>query len=300
MGIVIKATGVSEAGGDSSIDNAVQAAQRCLESAGVQGTDIDLLINVGVYRDDNIMEPSIAALIQQKLGLNPDPVRDNIHARTFSFDLMNGACGFLNAVEVAGAMLQAGVYRNVLVVGGDVHPSRRPLQGFPFSSLGGAALLGYVANEKSGFSSVKVHSHTENGQLGFRVQGAVADFGDSGRALGVFTGEPEYPLHFCQTLGNSARRFLMEYNITPDQVDVLVTSQIEAGFPAMLAQTLELPSTAKVMDLHDEIGDPHTSVPMICLDRLKKAGMLQPGTRILFALVGSGIATTCALYRVPV
>lgn len=299
MGVVIRATGVSDANDMSSIDNAVQAALRCLDGAGVDAGAVDLLINVGIYRDDNIMEPSIASLIQQRLEMNPDPVRDNLNARTFSFDLMNGACGFLNAVEVAAAMLQVGVYQNVLVVGGDVHPSRQALEGFPFSGVGGAALLGYAVDEATGFGPVRVQSRTQDSDIGYGCKGTLADFGESGRRHAVFEGQPGYQQHLCQHLIQAARRFMVEQQIASAEVDVLVTSQVEAGFPAQVAAGIELPASCRVIDIHSDLGDPHTAAPMICLHRLQQNGLLVPGQRVMFALVGSGFATSCALYRVP-
>lgn len=299
MGVIIKASGVSALSHDSSIDNAVQAAHNCLKNAGIEGSRVDLLINVGIYRDDNIMEPSIAALIQQRLALNPDPVKVDMQTRTFSFDLMNGACGFLSAVDVSRSLLQAGAYHHVLVVGGDVHPARRAVPGFPFASVGGAALLGYVADDAQGFGAVRVHSRTENAYFGYFGQGAVEDFGVSGRQYAPVTLQPQYSQHFCQRLSESVQTFLQRESLRPDQIDVLVTSQIETGFPAQLAANIGLPATTHVIDIHPEQGDPHTAAPMVCVNELIRRGVWQPGACILFALVGSGITTTCALYRVP-
>lgn len=299
MGVYVKATGVSSISCESSIDNAVQAARQCLENAGIKAEQVDLLINVGVHRDDNIMEPSIAALIQQRLGLNPDPVREDLNSRTFSFDLMNGACGFLSAVDVASAFLETGVYRNVLVVGGDVHPSRRVVPEFPFASMGGAALLGNVAGNGAGFGAVRAHSRTDNEFVGYSVQGALQDFGERGREYAKITVQPDYQAHFAQRLSESVRAFLQQESIVPSQIDVLVTSQVEAGFPARVAAHLALPVSTHVIDLYADCGDPHTAAPMVCLHELLQKGLLQPGQQVLFALVGSGIATTCAVYRVP-
>jgi 3-oxoacyl-[acyl-carrier-protein] synthase III len=299
MGVIIKASGVSVVSQDSSIENAVQAARNCLEKAGIDGSQVDLLINVGIYRDDNIMEPSIAALIQQRLELNPDPVKADMQARTFSFDLMNGACGFLSAVEVSRSLLQTGVYRNVLVVGGDVHPSRRAAPGFPFASVGGAVLLGNVADDTQGFGAVQAHSRTENEYFGYFGQGAMEDFGVSGRQFAPIVVQPQFALHFSQCLSESVQNFLRRESLRPDQIDVLVTSPIEAGFPAQLAANIGLPASTHVIDIHPELGDPHTAAPMVCVNELMQRGAWQPGARILFALVGSGITTTCALYRVP-
>lgn len=59
---------------------------------------IDLLVNVGVYRDNNLCEPSVCALIQHQLGMCLNPEQAATGSMVFSFDLMNGACGLINAL----------------------------------------------------------------------------------------------------------------------------------------------------------------------------------------------------------
>src|SRR5262245_32160042 len=123
MGTFIKATGVStDPSVGSSIAHAVLAAKACLAAAKVGPEQIDMLINVGVYRDKNMVEPSMAALIQKEIGIGPDVVKYPNHKPAFSFDLMNGACGLLSAVQAASAVIAAGV-EHVLIVSSDAHPS---------------------------------------------------------------------------------------------------------------------------------------------------------------------------------
>lgn len=299
MGVFIRSTGVSKACQQSSIANAVEAAQRCLDSAGIDMSAVDLLINIGVYRDDNIMEPSIAALIQQRLELNPDPVLSDFNTRTFSFDLMNGAAGFLNAVDVAGAMLDNGAYQNALIVSGDVHPSREWKGGFPFSSVGAAMLLGKTPHEHEGFGPVAVRTTTENGYFGYLAQGALADFGISGREHGVFSPQDDYKQAFLECLVRSVDQFLQQEAISRDEIDVVVTSQLGAGFPQQVARELGFNRHCVVADFFEQWGDTHTSAPALCLHELMAAGRIRPGQGVLVALVGSGISTTCCFYRVP-
>src|SRR5579864_7241559 len=75
------------------------AARACLARAGKQPGDVDMLINAGVYREDNMGEPALAALIQEDIGANPG--QPPVGGRgTFSFDLMNGTCGVISAIQL--------------------------------------------------------------------------------------------------------------------------------------------------------------------------------------------------------
>ena len=61
--------------------------------------DVDMLINAGIYREDNMGEPALAALIQEDIGANRGQPPIGGHG-TFSFDLMNGTCGVISAIQL--------------------------------------------------------------------------------------------------------------------------------------------------------------------------------------------------------
>jgi len=111
------------------------AARHCFALAGHEPGDIDMLINVGMYREDSLGEPALAALIQQDIGVRPGlrPAgqaapgqsgqrRQSGQAGTFSFDLLNGACGALTAIQIESGLLKSGVIRLGAVVSSDVQP----------------------------------------------------------------------------------------------------------------------------------------------------------------------------------
>ena len=90
---------------DSTATQAVAAATRAMESAGVGPTDIDLLVLATTTPDQSV--PATASVVQDMLGL-----------RCGAFDL-NAACsGFVYATTVANGMIATGVDR-VLVVGAE-------------------------------------------------------------------------------------------------------------------------------------------------------------------------------------
>ena len=126
MNTIIKAAAISkhnEAGG--SVNHAVRAAENCIKKAGIDIQDIDLLINTGIYKEENIAEPAMSALIQKKLGLSLDPGTDKTDKSTLSFDLFNGACGFLYAAQVADSFIRNHERKLVLIVSSEVHPSKK-------------------------------------------------------------------------------------------------------------------------------------------------------------------------------
>ena len=76
MGVIIKETAISNNGYiTSSIEHAVVASEACIKRAGIDRNDIDLIINIGLYREENISEPAMAPLIQKRLGINENIIK---------------------------------------------------------------------------------------------------------------------------------------------------------------------------------------------------------------------------------
>ena len=95
------------------------AARTCLQHAGWEPGDVDMLINAGIYREDNMGEPALAALFQEDIGANLGQPPIGGHG-TFSFDLLNGICGVITAIQIESGLLDSGVIRR-----GPNHPHAR-------------------------------------------------------------------------------------------------------------------------------------------------------------------------------
>jgi len=94
--------------GVGSSDLGAEAACRAMAAAGCQASDIDLII-VATSTPDMVF-PSTAALLQNKLGIAGCPV----------FDVQAVCSGFIYAMTVADAMIQTGTAKRALVIGAEV------------------------------------------------------------------------------------------------------------------------------------------------------------------------------------
>ena len=98
------------------------AARTCLAHAGREPGDVDMLINAGIYREDNMGEPALAALIQEDIGANLGQPPIGGHG-TFSFDQDVPATltweGHPAAVALGGTI--DGTYRACVAVDEDTH-----------------------------------------------------------------------------------------------------------------------------------------------------------------------------------
>lgn len=294
MGTEIVATSIVNKGIYSSIDFVCQAGTECVDKAGISIHEVDILINIGVYHDDNIMEPAMAPLIQKKLGLNPDPVMVKTGV-TFCFDLYNGACGFINALQVADSFLKTGQAKHVLIVSGDTHPSQQKHATFPFTPVGAAVLLRYDKNAKKGFSHFYLETRA-NEKQGLVSGGDLFNFGKTGRSLMDFTIDDDYVEELGQFISSTSTEYIQASKIDLNTIRFLISSQQKQGFSRFIHQAIGMNGTSRCVDLYDTFGDVHTSSLPLGYHQLREEGAINDNDRILFAAAGSGLTAAYALY----
>ena len=90
---------------ESFTDGAVAAGRAALAASGVAPGEVGLLINTSLSR--HWLEPSTAVFIHHALGLSP---------ACQNFDVTNACLGFMNGMEIAAAMVDAGLVAHALVV----------------------------------------------------------------------------------------------------------------------------------------------------------------------------------------
>ena len=89
-------------------DAAAAAGAKAIAAAGIRSDDIGLLIDTSVCRDR--LEPSSAVTVHNTLDLP---------SSCMSFDLSNACLGFVNALQVAGNMIDGGQIDYALIVDGE-------------------------------------------------------------------------------------------------------------------------------------------------------------------------------------
>lgn len=294
MGTAIRATAVStDETVRGSIAHASAAATACLEQAGVRPDQVDLLVNVGVYRDANMAEPAMSALIQKEVGINLDFVRDPSPKAGFSFDLMNGACGALNAVQVAGAFLETGSAEYVLVVSGDAHPSTdgtpHPAgSSFPYATLGAAMLL--ERSWERGFG--RLHTTTSTGSPGLEGYIDLTVMESAGRHQITVERDNDYAERLADLLATSVRDYAAADGLDLTRT-LLVTSQPTPDFAADIARR----TGAAAVTVAGVDGDPHSSALILGYHQAVAAGLIEQYDTVLFAAAGAGMSAVCLGYR---
>ncbi|GAA2179960.1 3-oxoacyl-ACP synthase III [Leucobacter tardus] len=111
-GMLRRVAGVLErrnwAEGETADDATIAAGRRALDEAGVDASQIGLLINTSVTRKH--LEPSVAVALHHGLGLPSSAI---------NFDVANACLGFINGMSLASGMIESGQIDYAIVVNGE-------------------------------------------------------------------------------------------------------------------------------------------------------------------------------------
>ncbi len=289
MGTVIDRLEITRGGWrgrHSALHLAVAAAKSCLSRANRDADDVDLLVNAGIYRDKNLGEPALAALIQEDIGANPEDPHGVAHG-TFSFDVANGTCGILTGLQIVDGFLRSHTINCALITASDADPGRGMSEHFPFSPTG-AALLCHWADDH-GLGPVSWVNEPDDGE-NFR---ATVGSEDARNVLRIRE-SPELDDRLAAAAAEAARSCLRDSALTLSDIDVVIAAPARHRYRAELARRLDL-SPERIIVAADERT--HTASLAAALERA--LNQLPIDSRVLLVTAGAGITAGAALYREP-
>ncbi|MBJ8341276.1 3-oxoacyl-ACP synthase [Antrihabitans sp. YC3-6] len=289
MGTVIDNISVSHGGWrtkHSALHLAVEAAKECLSSASCDPNDLDLVVNAGLYRDRNLGEPALAALIQEDIGANPEDPHAGGHG-TFSFDVANGSCGALTAAQVIDGFLRTGTVTRGLVVTSDADPGHGMSKDFPFSPTG-AALLCSWRDSNYGFGDF--HWVTIDDEKAFRATVGL----EHRQNVLRFEISEDCADGYGAAAARAAEKCLAAEELDIDGLDLIVAAPGDRKFCIVLASELGI-SPQRITAATD--ANAHTSAILLAMK--DAVSQLRPGGTALLLAAGAGIEAAAVVYRMP-
>jgi 3-oxoacyl-[acyl-carrier-protein] synthase-3 len=261
------------------------AIRKAVARAGLTTSDIGLLVNAGLYRERNLGEPALAAMIQADIGANPEDPHDGGHG-TFSFDVANGACGPLTALHVADGFLRAGTIQHALVVASDAKPGTGLAPRFPFAASGAAAVCRWD-DGAGGLSGFRWETAPDGGRFRARVRF------ERRRNLLRIEEDPGFGEQAAAWAGKAAARLLADHGIGPDDIDLVVPSPLTATFLEALPAHLGVADSRLVAVPQAERI--HTAALLVALAAAQEQGRLDEAHRVLLVSAGAGMVAGAAL-----
>jgi 3-oxoacyl-[acyl-carrier-protein] synthase III len=263
-------------------DIALPAARAALADAGLDGSDVDLLICATVTPD--MMFPTTSALMADELGAG----------EAGAYDLLAGCTGFMYAIAQAYGMLASGIARRALVVGGDVLSSildwtdRSTL--VLFGDGAGAVVMEPVAH--GGFLGFELGADGGGGEHLQLPGSGSRKFADPGSLLKM-NGREVYKFA-TRVLVSSAEAVLAECGRTIDEVDVYVPHQANKRIIDYAVGKLGVPHERTVVNV-DRYGNTSSgSIPLALADA-RADGRLHDGALVLMTGMGAGLTWGSAL-----
>jgi 3-oxoacyl-[acyl-carrier-protein] synthase III len=263
---------------DESLTQVAAAASRtALERAGVAPAELDLVV-VGTLTADERM-PNAAAMLAQELGA---PRAGTIE--------VNAACnGFLTALSVGAAQVEAGRAQRVLVVGADFisrvtdHHSKQTAM--LFADGAGAVVLGATLAGAGRIGPVLLRHDASSPEHLLLTRAAGATIEMDGHA--TFKHAVNRIVEVTQETADAA-------GITLAGVDLFVYHQANSRILKAVAERLEL-DAARVIDCIESTGNMSAASVPYALATAEAEGRLHDGARVLMAAFGGGFTWGGAL-----
>ena len=144
--------------GDPTTTMGVKAAKIAIERAGIDKDDIDFIVFATLSPDYYFPGPGV--LVQRDLGIKT----------VGALDVRNQCSGFVYAISVADQYIKTGMYKNVLVIGSELHShgldmtTRGRGVSVIFGDGAGAAVLSREEDNSKGILSTHLHSEGQHAE----------------------------------------------------------------------------------------------------------------------------------------
>lgn len=258
-----------------SSDLAVEAARRALAAADVSPAQIDLII-VATSTPDMVF-PSAACLVQQKLGISGCP----------AFDVQAVCSGFVYALTVADSMIRTGTARKALVIGAEVFSRILDFKDRTTCVLfgDGAGAVVLEASEVPGILASDLHADGRHVDI-LCVPGNVSGGQVLGDPLLKMDGQAVFKLA-VGVLEEAARTVLAKAGRTEADIDWLIPHQANIRIMQSTTRKLKLPMERLVVTVDEHGNTSAASIPL-ALDTAVREGKVKPGDTVMLEGVGGG------------
>jgi 3-oxoacyl-[acyl-carrier-protein] synthase-3 len=269
---------------ETTSDLAFHAAKKALEHAQLSAHDIDLII-VATTTPDMVF-PSTACLLQQKLGINQGA----------AFDIQAVCTGFVYAMSIADQFIKNGQAKNALVVGAETFTNLLNWQDrntcVLFGDGAGAVVLS--GSTEPGIYSTHLHSDGKYAAM-LCVPGQVVNGTASGNPTVTMDGGAVFKFA-VKVLAQVSQEALLANNMTIDQIDWLIPHQANIRIIEATAEKLKLPMSKVIVTVPQHGNTSAASIPL-ALDEGVRTGKIQKGQTCLLVGVGGGFTWGSALLR---
>ncbi|WP_458627358.1 3-oxoacyl-ACP synthase III family protein [Winogradskyella sp. PC D3.3] len=281
---------VKKGSGDTTATMGVKAAKIAIERSGIDKDDIDFIVFATLSPDMYFPGPGVQ--VQHALDIKT----------VGALDVRNQCSGFVYALSVADNFIKTGMYKNILVIGSELHSfgldktTRGRGVSVIFGDGAGAVILTREEDNSKGILSTHLHSQGEHAEelvlvapgMGKRwVSDILAD------------NDPNDESYFPHMNGqfvfkNAVVRFsevimegLMKNKLQVDAIDMLIPHQANLRISQFIQRKFKLNDDQVFNNIQKYGNTTAASIP-IALTEAWEEGKIKEGDTVVLAAFGSG------------
>ncbi|PNQ73669.1 3-oxoacyl-ACP synthase [Hanstruepera neustonica] len=285
--------------GETTASMGVEAAKVAIERAGIDKDDIDFIVFATLSPDMYFPGPGVQ--VQHALDIKT----------VGALDVRNQCSGFVYGLSVADNFIKTGMYKNVLVIGSELHShgldktTRGRGVSVIFGDGAGAAVLTREEDTTKGILSTHLHSQGEHAEelvliapgMGKRwVNDIIAD------------NDPNDESYFPYMNGqfvfkNAVVRFsevimegLMKNKLQVEDIDMLIPHQANLRIAQFIQKKFKLNDDQVFNNIQKYGNTTAASIP-IALTEAWEQGKINEGDTVVLAAFGSGFTWGSVIIR---
>ena len=293
---ITQRTGIKErricSDGESTATLATAASRDAIANAGLQPSDIDLIV-CGTVTPEMVF-PATACFVQKELGIKGVP----------AFDVSAACSGFVYSLSIGAQFVETGRYRNVLVIGADAlsrfcdYTDRGSC--ILFGDGAGAVVLQPTDEPDKGILYTVMHADGEGWDL-IHVPG-----GGSRSPASVQT--VAEGLHTIKMRGRDVYKFAVDRmqwllghcmescNLGVADVDLVVPHQVNTRIIASATEKFNFPMDKVYLNIERYGNTSAASVPLAFAEAARE-GKVGPGSTVLLVAFGAGLTWSGAVVK---
>lgn len=251
-----------------------EAAKAALQNAKVNGSAVELILAATMSAEEAM--PGVAARVQQTIGAKG----------AASFDINSACTGFLAALNTAQTYIEAGIYKNVLVVGAEKLSSLVDWNDrnscILFGDGAGAVVL--KADPEGLYVQVS-HSEGEKGQALTAPKNGFLQM--DGRAVFEFA---------VSRVPEVIREVLKKAGIEKEEVDFYLLHQANRRIISAAVKRLGLEEERFPMNMEEYGNTSAASIPILLYEENRR-GKLKKDSLLVLSGFGGGLTYGASLLR---
>lgn len=285
--------------GNSTTSMGVKAAKIAIERAGIDKSDIDFIVFATLSPDYYFPGPGV--LVQRDLGIKT----------IGALDVRNQCSGFIYALSVADQYIKTGMYKNVLVIGSEIHSKGLDMTtrgrgvSVIFGDGAGAAILSRETDNTKGVLSTHLHSEGQHAEelsliapgMGSRwVNEIIADNDPNDESyLPHMNGQFVFKnavVRFSEVIIEG----LEANGLKADDINMLIPHQANLRISQFIQKKFGLADNRVFNNIMTYGNTTAASIP-IALTEAWEQGKIKKGDLVILAAFGSGFTWGSAIIR---